>query len=262
MNKKILAEKNIVITGTNRGLGNAIMRCIARETLGTVFACARKKQENNQFEDELSLLAKESGCRIVPIYFDMKDSAEMKEAVKLIRKEADHIDVLVNNAGILSQYRRFTMMPLNEVRELFDVDFFAQMEFTQLISRLMLRGNKTDKSICYISSIAAMDAFFSSYDYVACKAAINGAMLQQAREFGENGIRVNAVAPGLVNTDMIKDNDKDNLDSIIPAIMLQRFGEKEEIAKAVLFLVSEMASYVTGQVLRVDGGTNPPRANW
>ena len=107
-----------------------------------------------------------------------------------------------------------------------------------------------------------MDAFFSSYDYVACKAAINAAMKQQARELGESGIRVNAVAPGIVQTDMIKDSNKENLDSILPAIMLKRFGEKEEIANAVIFLASDLSSYITGQVLRVDGGTNPPRANW
>ncbi len=259
---KLLGEKNIVVTGTNRGLGNAILKHLAKETSGTVFACARKRQEDSLFEAELCELAKTSGCTIIPLYFDMNDSAAMKDAVKHMHSVAGTVDVLVNNAGILSQYRRFTMMPIKEVRELFDVDFFAQMEFTQLVSRLMLRGERSDKSICYISSIAAMDAFFSSYDYVACKAAINGAMLQQAREFGESGIRVNAIAPGLVNTDMIKDNDQDNLNSIIPAIMLRRFGEKDEIAKAVLFMVSEMSSYITGQVLRVDGGTNPPRSNW
>ena len=107
-----------------------------------------------------------------------------------------------------------------------------------------------------------MDGFFSSYDYVACKAAINGAVKQLARELGDVGIRVNAIAPGLVETDMIKDNDAENLESLKPAIMLHRFGRKSEIANAVMFIASDYASYITGQVLRVDGGTNPPKSNW
>lgn len=87
-------------------------------------------------------------------------------------------------------------------------------------------------------------------------------MKQQARELGESGIRVNVVAPGLVQTDMIKYSNKENLDSILPAIMLGRFGKKEEIANVVMFLASDLSSYITGQVFRVDGGTNPPKANW
>ena len=255
---KILEGETAIVTGANRGLGRSIVESFVKYGAGTIFACCRKK--NDKFEKEMLELQSETGCRIVPIYFDLRLSEEMREAVKEIRGYKLPIDILVNNAGILSEYQRFTMMPLEHVRQCFDVDFFAQMEFTQMVSRLMLRNRKG--SIVYISSIAAMDGFFSSYDYVACKAAINAAMLQQAREFGESGIRVNAVAPGIVKTDMIKDSNEDNLNSILPAIMLRRFGQKEEVAGAVLFLASNLASYITGQVLRVDGGTNPPRANW
>lgn len=87
-------------------------------------------------------------------------------------------------------------------------------------------------------------------------------MKQQARELVQCGIRVNAVAPGIVRTDMIKDSNEKNLESILEAVMLKRFGTTEEIANAVLFLSSDMASYITGQVLRVDGGTNPPKSVW
>jgi len=254
---RLLEGKTAIITGSNRGIGYAILKRMAANG-ARIFACARK--QNDEFENNIAEIAEEYGVEIIPVYFDMCDSEAMKEAVKKIRSTKYTIDILVNNAGILSNYQRFNMMSMEDVRKLYDVDFFAQIEFTQLISRLMQR-TKTG-SIIYISSIAGMDAFFASFDYVSCKAAIDGAMKQQARELGQFGIRVNSVAPGIVETDMIENSDSNNLNSILPAVMLGRFGQMDEIADAVVFLGSDMASYITGQILRVDGGTTPPRANW
>lgn len=254
---RLLDHKNAVVTGSNRGIGRAIVEAFAKQG-ATVFACARSK--STEFEADMHGLEEQYACEIIPIYFDLCDSDELKEGVKEIRARKLPIDILVNNAGILSEYESFMMMPMGKVRKLFDVDFFAQMEFTQLIARIMQKNKRG--SIVYISSIASMDAFFASYDYVACKAAINAAMKQQARELGQSGIRVNVIAPGIVRTDMIENSDEYHLNSILPAIMLQRFGTRKEIADAVLFLASDLASYITGQILRVDGGTNPPKANW
>ncbi len=253
----LLKNKTAIITGSNRGIGRAILQVFA-ENGATVFACARRKDD--KFERDIKQLGDATGVVIYPIYFDLCNSEEIKEAVKEIRSKKLSIDILVNNAGILSKYQRFTMLPIDQAKKLFEIDFFAQMEFTQFISRIMQKDKKG--SIIYLSSIAGIDAFFSSYDYVACKAAIIGAMKQQAREFGRCKIRVNSVAPGIVETDMIAESDKDNLNSIKPAIMLERFGTAEEVANTVLFLASDLSSYITGQVIRVDGGTNPPRADW
>lgn len=253
----LLKGKTAIVTGSNRGIGRAIVEAFAANG-AEIFACARRRTET--FELDMRQLAECYHTEVHPVYFDFENRQEMITAVKEIRKCGIPIDILVNNAGILSDYQRFLMISIEKVKQLFDVDFFAQMEFTQLIARLMQR-NKSG-SIIYISSIASLDAFFSSYDYAACKAAVNVAMRQQARELGESGIRVNAVAPGVIETDMIKDVDKESKMSLLPAIQLKRFGTREDVASAVLFMASDLSSYITGQILRVDGGITPPRANW
>ncbi len=253
----MLRGKTSIITGSNRGIGRAILGKFAEQG-SDIFACART--ENPEFEEDIKDLSDKYGVEIFPIYFDFEDKESMLNAVKKIRSYNKDIDVLINNAGILSEYQLFTMISVDKVRKLFDVDYFAQMEFTQYIARLMQR--KKTGSITFISSIASLDAFFSSYDYAACKAAINISVTQMARELGAQGIRVNAIAPGVIETDMIKDVDQTSKESLLPAIYLNRYGTKDDVANAVLFISSELAAYITGQIIRVDGGIAPPRARW
>lgn len=253
---KLLEGKTAIVTGSNRGIGREILEKFA-ENGANVFACARKQTE--QFEQDIDELRKKYGVEIFPVYFDFEDQQMIKQAVKEIRSTGKKIDVLVNNAGVLSDYQLFGLIPIDHAKKLFEINYFAQMEFTQYILRMM---NKSGGSIVFISSIAALDAFFSSYDYAACKAAMNISMEQIAREMGCRGIRANAVAPGVIETDMIKNVDEGAKKSLLPSIYLNRFGTKEDVANAVLFLASEMSSYITGQVLRVDGGIAPPRARW
>ena len=254
----LVKGKTAIVTGSNRGIGKSIVEKLAQNGAETIFACARK--QNNEFEKDMASLSKTSSTNIVPVYFDLEDKEAMKEAVKKIRSISKNIDILVNNAGILSEYNLFYMISAEKAKKTFEVDYFAQIEFTQYIARIMQK-NKSG-SIIFISSIASIDAFFSSFDYAACKAAINVSALQMAKELGGQGIRVNVIAPGVIETDMIKDVDKKSKEDLLPSIYLNRYGTKEDVANTVLFMASDLSSYITGQVLRVDGGITPPRARW
>lgn len=255
----MLTGKVSIITGSNRGIGKSIVEVFARNSSnGKIYACARTQTET--FESEMNQLASKYNVEIEPLYFDLTDSSSIKAAVKKIRKEKQTIDVLVNNAGINSPYRRFQMIPMDDFRKMFEANVFGHLELTQMISRIMMQ--KKDGSIINVSSIAGTDGFFASCDYVASKAAIMGITVQQARELGGFGIRVNHIAPGVTETDMVMKEDQEKLEILPPAIMLGRFGRSVEIANAILFLASDLSSYITGQELRVDGGSSAPKSTW
>lgn len=254
----LLKGKTAVITGCNRGIGRAILEKFAANG-ADIFACVRK--ETDEFTQFIQQLADENSVEIIPIYFDLTDEAAMKAGVAAIRKTRKPIDVLVNNAGVISENVLFQMTPMSNMRELFNVNFFAQMQLTQYISRLMQRNKKG--SIINISSISALDGSPGQIEYVSSKAALVGATRTLAREFGVDNIRVNAVAPGLIVTDMGNSMDTDYADTLVRISALARRGQPEEVANVVLFLASDLSTFVTAQVIRVDGGGGVIRnRNW
>lgn len=255
----MLEGKCTVITGSNRGIGYEILKTIASYSRkGKIYACARKMNES--FERNLQELTLKYDVDIEPLYFDLTDGDSVKKAVKEIKRSESGVDILVNNAGINTPYRRFQMIPIEDYRKAMEANTFGHVQLTQYISRIMMQNKKG--SIINISSIAGTDGFYASCDYVASKAAIMGITVQEARELGKFGIRVNHVAPGVTCTEMIEGNNDSMLESLKPAIMLGRFGRPEEIANVVLFLASDLSSYITGQEIRVDGGSSAPRAMW
>jgi 3-oxoacyl-[acyl-carrier protein] reductase len=245
----LLAGKSAVVTGCSRGIGKAILELFAQHG-AHVWACARAPSDG--FAASTRELAQRAGVEIVPVYFDLTDEDQVKAGANTIIAARRPVDVLVNCAAMVSENRLFQMTPLAEMRKVFQVNFFAQMQLTQYISRLMTRQKQG--SIVNISSIAGLDGDPAQLEYVASKAALIGATKKLALELGEHGIRVNAVAPGLTSTDMLSGMTEAVLQRTVERTILKRVAQPAEIAAAALFLASHLSSYVTGQVLRVDGG--------
>lgn len=246
----MLKGKTAIITGCSRGIGEATLNVFAQNG-ANVFAHARKKTD--EFEHKCKRLEQTYGIMIKPVYFDATDSLKMKQVVKEIQGETrGKIDILVNNMGTVNSVKLFQMTKMEEIREEFDVNFFAQIEITQYISRLMVR-NKTG-SIINISSCAGLDGNTGMLQYVSSKAALIGATKRLAIELGNYNIRVNSIAPGLTETDMGNQMNEELEQQLLSHLIIKRKAKREEIANAVVFLASDMASYITGQIIRVDGG--------
>jgi 3-oxoacyl-[acyl-carrier protein] reductase len=187
----------------------------------------------------------------MPIYFDLYDSEQIKSGIKSIMASKQKIDTLVNIAG-LTYNALFHMTTMEKMKHVFEIDFFSQMLVTQYVTKIMARqkfGN-----VINVSSIAGIDGNPGQIAYSSCKAALIGATKTLAAELAEFNIRVNAIAPGVVKTDMTSDLPPDVLDRLMKKSDLNRIGMPSEIANVLLFLASDMSSYITGQILRIDGG--------
>ena len=244
----MLTGKNAVITGAAGGLGLATLELFCKHH-ATVYAFVRTVRDDFQSKvDEL----KAAGAQIHVILCDFQSEESISAAVKALTAQTKQIDVLVNNAGAVAESSSFQMTGIAKMKQIFDVNFFGQTVLTQYISRLMAR--KKSGSIVNISSIAALDGTPGQYEYVCSKAAVVGATRQLAIELGGNGIRVNAVAPGITETKMAANIAQELHSETLQRCIMKRMAKPIEIANAVLFLASELSGYITGQVLRVDGG--------
>lgn len=244
----LLEGRTAVITGCNRGIGKAILEDMAKHG-ADIFAVTRT--ENSEFTSFCDELSNQYNASIYKMYADFSDENEIKKAAKDILHEKKDIDILVNNIGVANPLNIFTMTRMETIRSVFDINFFSGLLFTQLISKSMIR--RKSGAITFISSSAAFDGG-ANIEYSASKAAIIGEARRLALELGTFGIRVNVVAPGLTETDMGNSMSLEDEQIAISRNIMGRKGKPEEIADAVVFLSSEMARFITGQVLRVDGG--------
>lgn len=244
-----MLNKTVLVTGTNRGLGKAFVEAFAAAHYDVI---AHARRESDEFRASCSELGETFGVEVTPVFFDITDSAAMKEVVRdLLTVRKLSVDVLVNNAGV-AHGGLFQMTAMTKIREVFDVNLFAAMELTQLLLRAMIR--RGHGAIVNVGSISGIDMKIGNCAYGLSKAALMAFTRTLAAECGSMGVRVNALAPGLSATDMAQQMEANAGREMIARSAMNRLGQPEEIAKVAVFLASDEASFVNGQLVCVDGG--------
>lgn len=247
--ERLLSEKVCIVTGAAQGIGKAIAERMAADG-AIVYACDRVEGAMDDWARDCS------GChqtRVQPLYFDVTDAAAVKSALMSVFKSEKHIDVLVNNAGVVFN-KKIGMIVREETELMFRVNVIAVIELVQLVSRLMARTG--GGSIVNIASVTAVLGSPGQSAYSATKGAIIAFTKSAAKELAAQGIRVNAVAPGIVKTERfaeLYEASGEKIDARIQRIALGRLGTPADVANACSFLASDRASYISGQVLGVDG---------
>ena len=244
----LFTHQNALITGASRGIGAATLQVFASEG-ANVWAVCREMTE--AFARRCEALANEHGVWIKPLACDLKDAAAIGAMFRSIMADKQPLDILVNNAGCMGEDRMFQMTPQDDMRRVFDINFFGTIEVSRLATRLMARNRRG--AVVNVASVAGLDGD-SRLDYSASKAAVVAATKKMARELVSVGIRVNCVAPGMTDTDMTAGLGEKIEREALSRALLCRKARPEEIANVIAFLASEKASYVDAQVWRVDGG--------
>lgn len=240
----ILKDKICIVTGAAQGIGKAIALHMLAEG-AVVYGCDRAEGSMADMESD--------NPAFHALYFDVTDQQAAKTAMMAVKKAEGRIDVLVNNAGVVFN-KKIGMIVREETELMFRVNVIAVIELTQLVSRIMARTG--GGSIVNIASVTAVLGSAGQSAYSATKGAIISFTKSSAKELAPQGIRVNAVAPGIVKTERFEElyeASGDKIDARIGRIALGRLGEPSDIAKAVAFLASDNASYISGQILGVDG---------
>ena len=243
MNNK-RTEKVAIVTGASRGIGRAISMELARSGYHVVINYRSDEKGAVETHD---LLKKEGGDGTI-MQFDVVDHMAVQSAIEAILKSFTSIDVLINNAGITAD-GLFVLMPRRDWQTVIDVSLNGFYNMTKPVLEKMVV--QKSGAIVSIASVAGLIGHRGQANYSAAKAGLIGASRVVASEVARLGIRVNVVAPGLIETEMLKDAPVGNLKTLIP---MARIGKPEEVARVVKFLCSEDASYITGQVLSVNGG--------
>lgn len=239
LRSNLLEGKVAIVTGCSRGIGRAIMETFAA---------------NGAIVYAVDLV---EGCmddaasdKVIPCYFDITDTKAVIELVKKVKKEQGKIDILVNNAGIM-QDALIPMVTDDQIHKTFEVNVFAMMHFIQYVSKVMKRQHSG--TIINAASIMGISGNYAQMVYAASKGAVIALTKSAAKELAQDGIRVNAIAPGTINTKLLENTPEETLNQIKSRIYMGELGTPEEVANAYLFLASDLSSYISGQVLGVDG---------
>ena len=244
----ILKNKNAIITGCIQGIGKATLEEFAKNG-ANIWACAL--EYNEDFEAYCQKLSDENNIWVKPVYFNLLNQDEIKVGLKKIASDKLPIDILVNIAGMTKDAITH-MVTMDQMKLIFEINFFSQIYLTQFVTKLMIRQGYG--SVVNTSSISAIDGSYGQLSYSSSKAALIGATKTLSKEMASKGVRVNAIAPGVISTDMNKIVPDSIIQDNIKKMKIKRLGKAGEVAKTILFLASDLSNYITGQIIRIDGG--------
>jgi 3-oxoacyl-[acyl-carrier protein] reductase len=242
-----LKDKVALITGSARGLGRAIAEKLAAEKV---------KLAITDINDAMAIATAEEisqryGVETIALKHDVASEESTREVIKSVIKQFSRIDILVNNAGI-TRDARLMMMKQDDWDLVMRINLTGAFICTKLVSKQMLKQNSG--SIVNIASVSGLMGNIGQANYSASKAGLIGLTKTTARELAERGVNVNAIAPGFIQSDMTHVLAEEASQRLLSQIPMNRPGKPEDVADVVLFLVSDLAKYVTGQVINVDGG--------
>lgn len=240
--------KVALVTGSTRGIGWAAAQALAANGAKVVVNGHSSAELLNQRVKELNEINPDCASGML---FDVADFEKSADAYKQIFNQFKRLDILVNNAGVLGD-ALLGMISQNLIKDTFAVNACAPLWHLQNAARLM--GRNKSGSIINVSSIIGVRGNVGQSVYAASKASLVGLTLAAAKELAPQNIRVNAITPGFIDTDMARSIPEEKFNERLGSIAMKRIGQPEEVAKVILFFASDMSSYVTGQVLGVDGG--------
>lgn len=243
-----LKEKVVIVTGGTRGIGFETVKAFLKQGAKVAMFGSREETVNHAL-DELKKI--DPGFPVKGYHPNLADPKEIAECVAAIAAEFGGVDILINNAGV-SDSRPLYDYDENHFNDVMTINVNSVFHMSKAVAPIM--REKKCGVILNTSSMVSLYAQRSGSAYPTSKFAVNGLTKSLARELGKDGIRVNAVAPGIIETDMVAALDQRIIQQMSAGIPLQRLGQPEDIANAFLFLASDMGSYITGAILSVDGG--------
>lgn len=241
----MLKDKIAIITGGTRGIGYETVKLFAENNATVILFGSKKETVDNAIEK-----LKEDNITVYGYYPNLNNYEEVEKTINEINEKFQHIDILVNNAGI-SANKIIDETSYEDFEKIINLNVNAMFCVTKAVVPFMKK--QRNGVILNTSSMVSIYGQPSGVGYPTSKFAVNGFTKSLARELGSYNIRVNAVAPGITNTDMVASLPKEMIEPLIKTIPLGRIGEPKDIANGFLFLASDMASYITGNILSIDG---------
>lgn len=241
----MLKGKVAIITGGTRGIGLETVRLFKANNATVILFGSSKESVGKAIET-----LKKEKLEVEGYYPNLKDFSDIQRTINEIRNKYGHIDILINNAGV-SANKKIEDTAIEEFDHIMDLNVNAMFYLVKAVVPFMKEQN--EGVILNTSSMVSIYGQPSGVGYPTSKFAVNGLTKSLSRELAPFHIRVNAVAPGIINTDMVANLSEDMIEPLIKTIPLGRIGTPKDIANAFLFLASDMASYITGEILSVDG---------